>query len=72
MFLFFSEFIKSLLKSMTVTDIPFLTKIFVICLPTRPYPAIINQAFALGVNAYLIKAELLPSQIIEEVKRLIT
>jgi DNA-binding response OmpR family regulator len=44
----------------------------VIVISNLEVPAIINQAFALGVNAYLIKAELLPSQIIEEVKRLIT
>jgi DNA-binding response OmpR family regulator len=43
----------------------------VIIISNLEVPAIINQAYSLGVSAYLIKAELLPSQIVEEVKRII-
>ena len=43
----------------------------VIIISNLEVPAIINQAYSLGVSAYLIKAELLPSQIVEEVKRIV-
>ncbi len=41
----------------------------VIIISNLEVPAIINQAYLLGITAYLMKDEMLPSQIIEEVKR---
>lgn len=43
----------------------------VIIISNLEVPAMINEAYSLGVSAYLIKAELLPSQIIEEVRRVL-
>ncbi len=41
----------------------------VVMLTNVDIPAVVNEAYANGADGYLIKAELLPSQVVEEIQR---